>query len=105
MRKNNMRSNAIDCLFQLDGQEYAVPDGRHVLGRVVFAEDATAPAICGGVPEIGLHMASPGFDAFTEVWTTDAPPEAGEYQGLVYAHDGEYLFCAGSIPADGTYRE
>ncbi|MFF1508317.1 FkbO/Hyg5 family chorismatase [Streptomyces sp. NPDC058326] len=97
--------NKIDCDFHYEGERAETAAGRHVLGRVVFGEATAAPTVRDGVPEIGLHMASPGFDSFTEVWSTDAPAETGEHRGLVYAHDGEYLFCAGVIPEGATYRE
>jgi chorismatase len=99
-----MSRNEIDCSFQLADHEWTVPGDRHILGRVRFGEAHTAPALRDGVPEIGLHMASPGFDSFTEVWTTGSAAQGGEYRGLIYAHEGEYLFCAGSIPSSGTYR-
>ncbi|MFG2836355.1 FkbO/Hyg5 family chorismatase [Streptomyces zaomyceticus] len=100
-----MTNNQIDCMFQYENEQAGPPGGRHILGRVVFGEASTAPAVRDGAPELGLHMASPGFDHFTETWTTDAPAQSGEHRGLVYAHDGEYLFCAGRIPESGTYRQ
>ncbi|WP_327347366.1 FkbO/Hyg5 family chorismatase [Streptomyces europaeiscabiei] len=100
-----MNRDSIDSTFQFDGEDLAIPHGRHVLGRVVFGELAAGPALRDGVPEIGVHMASPGFDQFSEVWTTDAPAVGGEYRGLVYSHDGEYLFCVGRIPETGVYRD
>ncbi|MGW3183778.1 FkbO/Hyg5 family chorismatase [Kitasatospora sp. NPDC001119] len=100
-----MKHNQLDSIFQFEGEQSPLPEDRHVLGRVIFGEVSTRPALHDGAPEIGVHMASPGFDSFTEIWRTDTVADSGEYQGLAYAHDGEYLFCAGSIPASGTYRE
>ncbi|MFD0340146.1 FkbO/Hyg5 family chorismatase [Streptomyces sp. NPDC127117] len=100
-----MKREPIDSAFQFADEADTVPDGRHVLGRVMFGERPTGPALRGGTSEIGVHMASPGFDPFSEIWTTGVPATGGEHRGLVYAHDGEYLFCAGRIPEAGTYRD
>lgn len=54
---------------------------------------------------MGVHLAGDGTDLVTEVWETDSPVVSGIYQDLAYAHDGEYLFCAGRVPENGSYRE
>ncbi len=103
--------NEIFCTFHR-GENPSAPgedgeDGgqRHVLGRVVLGGRTLPPALHDGVPVVQVHMASPGFDSATEVWTTDRPALGGEHQGLTYAHDGEYFFCAGTIAPSGTYRD
>ncbi|GAA2680066.1 pteridine-dependent deoxygenase [Nonomuraea recticatena] len=81
------------------------PSGRHLLGRVAFLDHHRPPAVRDGVADMGVHLARDESALVTEVWETDAPPTSGMYRDLVYAHDGEYLFCAGQIPEGGSYRE
>ncbi|MEV2270676.1 FkbO/Hyg5 family chorismatase [Nonomuraea africana] len=83
----------------------ATPSGRHVLGRVAFLGHHSAPAVRAGAPEIGIHLVGAEVERVTEVWETDSPVVSGMYQDLAYAHDGEYLFCAGQVPEGGSYRE
>ncbi|MFD1930992.1 FkbO/Hyg5 family chorismatase [Nonomuraea mangrovi] len=81
------------------------PSGRHVLGRVAFLDHHSAPAIHAGVAGVGVHLAKDENDLVTEVWETDSPVTSGMYQDLAYAHDGDYLFCAGQVAGTGSYRE
>ncbi|MGV9307614.1 FkbO/Hyg5 family chorismatase [Nonomuraea sp. NPDC003727] len=95
--------NGLHCRLLPSGEP--APSGRHVLGRIAFMDHHRAPAIRAGVADMGVHLAKDGNSHVTEVWETDAPVTSGMYQDLVYAHDGEYLFCAGQVPANRSYRE
>jgi chorismate lyase / 3-hydroxybenzoate synthase len=50
-----------------------------------------------------VHMAGSAKEGAAEVWTTARPAESGRYNGISYAHDGEYIFCAGYIPSSAVY--
>ncbi|MGK5496646.1 FkbO/Hyg5 family chorismatase [Streptomyces sp. URMC 125] len=102
-----VRSSAPQCVFApLSGEEDAAPPaGRQVLGRVDYGFRSVPPGLRGGVPAMGVHMASEGADPFTELWLTDRPVRPGEDRGLVYAEDGEHLFCAVRVAERGVYRE
>nr|WP_239062249.1 FkbO/Hyg5 family chorismatase [Streptomyces sp. SID13031] len=41
--------------------------------------------------------------SFAEVWTTGRPVVAGEFDDVVYGHDGEYAFCAVQVPPADRY--
>ncbi|MDX8033214.1 hypothetical protein SK803_23605 [Lentzea sp. BCCO 10_0856] len=77
----------------------AVPDdpARSRLGVVRFAGTSFNPVLEAGHPELTVHLAEPGL-GFAEVWTSAHSVESGEHKAITYAHDGEYLFCAGRIP-------
>jgi chorismate lyase/3-hydroxybenzoate synthase len=98
-------TGGIACDFRMHGSDFRAPYGRYALGKVNFGTSVGPPTICDGTPEINVHMSSPGFDAFSEIWTTDSAPETGTYRGLSYAHDGEYIFCCGRIPESDSYRD
>ncbi|WP_327344777.1 chorismate transformation enzyme, FkbO/Hyg5 family [Caballeronia glebae] len=44
-------------------------------------------------------------DGFAEIWTCAGPIRSGRFNDLVFAHDDEFLFCAGFIPSSGQYTE
>ncbi|SFR24681.1 hypothetical protein SAMN04488564_1089 [Lentzea waywayandensis] len=77
----------------------AVPDdpARARLGVVRFAGTSFNPVVKAGYPELTVHLADEDR-GFAEVWTSAHGVESGEHKAIAYAHDGEYLFCAGRIP-------
>lgn len=77
--------------------------GHRVLGAISYSAESTDPVVVDGRVELGLHMTSTPDDGFSEIWTTRRPVEAGEHNGVVYAHDGETLLCAGRIATSGEY--
>ncbi|MGI5506159.1 hypothetical protein [Lentzea sp. CA-135723] len=90
-----VRSRAISSTFEpleadQDGQ-------RHRLGVVRFAGTSFNPVVKNGCPELTVHLAD-DRGGFAEVWTSAHGVESGEHKAIAYAHDGEYLFCAGRIP-------
>lgn len=70
---------------------------RSRLGVVRFADTSFNPVLRTGHPELTVHLAGER-DGFAEVWTSSRGVESGEHKAIAYAHDGEYLFCAGRIP-------
>ncbi|GLY50738.1 hypothetical protein [Lentzea sp. NBRC 102530] len=90
-----LRARALSSTFEPLG---AIADGqRHRLGVVRFAGTSFNPAVKDGHPELTVHLADER-DGFAEVWTSAHGVESGEHKAIAYAHDGEYLFCAGRIP-------
>ncbi|MBM2619671.1 hypothetical protein JIG36_29535 [Actinoplanes sp. LDG1-06] len=75
----------------------------NVLGRIDYTTAAADPVVSAGGPRLALHMARDRGEAFSEVWTSPHEVTAGEHDGVVYAHDGEFLFLAGRIPESGSY--
>jgi hypothetical protein len=77
----------------------AVPadPARARLGVVRFAGTSFNPVVRAGHPELTVQLAEDG-PGFAEVWTSSRGVESGEHKAIAYAHDGEYLFCAGRIP-------
>jgi chorismate lyase / 3-hydroxybenzoate synthase len=71
------------------------------LGRIVFGATSGHPEIEGGVPTLRMQMSEP----FIEEWTTTGRLHSGTFKDLVYAHNGEFLFCAGFIPATDHYTD
>jgi chorismate lyase / 3-hydroxybenzoate synthase len=74
----------------------------NVLGRIIFGAQSGHPSVDDGVPTLRLRMSG---DSFIEQWTGAGKREHGSFNGLVYAHDDDYLFCAGFIPASGHYTQ
>jgi chorismate lyase / 3-hydroxybenzoate synthase len=70
------------------------PPNTTVLGAVAYAVQPRDPHFDNGFPTLTVHMVDDTADAFTEVWYTDRQVEHGTLDGVVHAHDGEYLFCA-----------
>jgi chorismate lyase/3-hydroxybenzoate synthase len=91
-----LRARALSSTFEL---LTAVPDdpARSRLGVVRFAGTSFNPVVKAGHPELTVHLADDGL-GFAEVWTSSHSVESGEHKAIAYAHDGEYLFCAGRIP-------
>ena len=75
----------------------------NVLGRINYTTVAAGPVVAAGHPVLDLHMARTPGDAFSEVWTTHGKVVTGEHEGLVFGHDGEFLFVAGSVPEGARY--
>jgi chorismate lyase / 3-hydroxybenzoate synthase len=72
---------------------------------VVFQSTSEPPTIDGGAPRITIPMAAEGADSFTETWSTDRPVRTGTSGDLVFAEDGEYLFCGFRVEPRATYQE
>ncbi|MCP2242550.1 chorismate transformation enzyme, FkbO/Hyg5 family [Lentzea aerocolonigenes] len=91
-----LRARALSSKFE---PLTAVPEdpARARLGVVRFAGTSFNPVLRAGHPELTVHLAEEGRE-FAEVWTSSRGVESGEHKAIAYAHDGEYLFCAGRIP-------
>ncbi|MFM0325662.1 FkbO/Hyg5 family chorismatase [Caballeronia glebae] len=76
-----------------------------VLARIVFGATSGPPCIENGVPTLHLAMYDDARDGFAEIWTCAGPIRSGRFNDLVFAHDDEFLFCAGFIPSSGQYTE
>ncbi|BAO89763.1 FkbO/Hyg5 family chorismatase [Caballeronia cordobensis] len=76
-----------------------------VLARIVFGDTAGPPAIDGGVPTLRLAMYDNARDGFAEIWQGAAPVRSGTFNDLVFAHNDEFLFCAGFIPSSDRYTD
>jgi len=50
-------------------------------------------------------MTAEGAGSFAETWFTDRPVSAGSVDDLVFAEDGEYLFCVFRVGPRATYQE
>lgn len=101
-----VRAGTLDCVFDMPLR--GVPEvlaGRNVLGRVAYTHSGGGPTLDQGVPLSRVPMVAPGAVPFTEVWVTDRPVRAGLRDDLVYAEDGEYLFCAARIGVRGVCRD
>ncbi len=79
--------------------------GKQILGAVNYTSRAVGPRIGAGFPELDIHMADDENEQFAEVWITEEQTSHGERDGISYAHDGEYFFCAGLIPSLPRYTE
>jgi hypothetical protein len=91
-----LRARALSSRFE---PLTAVPDdpARSRLGVVRFAGTSFNPVLRAGHPELTVFLADDS-SGFAEVWTSSRGVESGEHKAITYAHDGEYLFCAGRIP-------
>lgn len=91
-----LRAHALSSAFE---PLTAVPDdpARSRLGVVRFTGTSFNPVLTAGHPELTVFLAEEGH-GFAEVWTSSRSVESGEHKAIAYAHDGEYLFCAGRIP-------
>lgn len=76
-----------------------------VLARIVYGATSGAPRIENGVPILRLAMCDDARDAFDEIWTSAGPIHSGSFNDLVFAHNDEFLFCAGFIPSSDRYTE
>jgi chorismate lyase/3-hydroxybenzoate synthase len=79
--------------------------GENLLGIVNYATASRGSELCDGHPVLTMHMVDSPAEGATEVWTTSRPTESGSYNGISYAHDGEYIFAAGHIPPTSIYTE
>ncbi|MFD4671235.1 hypothetical protein ACFWNN_15980 [Lentzea sp. NPDC058450] len=91
-----LRARALSSTFEPLGADPDAKD-RHRLGVVRFAGTSFNPVVRNGYPELTVHLADE-HRGFAEVWTSAHGVESGEHKAIAYAHDGEYLFCAGRIP-------
>jgi chorismate lyase / 3-hydroxybenzoate synthase len=87
------------------GNPVQTAPGENLLGIVNYATTSRGPELCDGYPVLTMHMADAVEECATEVWTTSRPTESGTHNGISYAHDGEYIFAAGSIPPSSIYTE
>lgn len=76
---------------------------RHLLGVVDFTTYSGEITVDNGFPRVSVHVADSTEAGFAEVWTTRRAVAAGEFEGIPYGHDGEFLFCAFHIPEMGDY--
>ncbi|BAN26810.1 FkbO/Hyg5 family chorismatase [Caballeronia insecticola] len=83
------------------GQE----EGGGVIGRIVFGATSGAPRIEQGVPTLHLNMNDDARHGFAEVWNASGDTHSGITNGLVFAHDDAFLFCAGFVPLADRYTE
>ncbi|KXU91478.1 hypothetical protein CR51_31940 [Caballeronia megalochromosomata] len=79
--------------------------GDDVLARIVFGDASGRPSIENGVPTLRLAMCDDAHEGFAEIWTSAGPIHSASINGLVFAHNDEFLFCAGFIPASDRYTE
>jgi chorismate lyase/3-hydroxybenzoate synthase len=100
---NPTKKSGIACVFQRPEAYHSASD-QHVLGRIVYKNGSAPPAIYDGAPQVGLHMVGAGIESFTEVWLTDRRVRSGSLGPLVYAEDGEYLFCSVRVDEQCVYR-
>ncbi|GAA2357582.1 pteridine-dependent deoxygenase [Saccharopolyspora halophila] len=89
----------------LDDVDEQLPREKNVLGVINYTSSAADPEVSRGHLRVDIHMAGSEADGFAEVWTTDRPVETGEFGGIGYAHDDEYLLCAGRIAPAEHYAE
>jgi chorismatase len=79
-----------------------VPDlDAGVLGVVSYANRAAAPDLRSDSPSMSIAMVAD--KGFAEVWRSSGEVVAGRYGDLVYATDGEFLFCCGQTGAAADY--
>jgi chorismate lyase / 3-hydroxybenzoate synthase len=79
--------------------------GANLLGVVNYSTTSLGPELRDGYPVLTMHMVNTEKEGAAEVWTTSRPTESGTHNGISYAHDGEYIFAAGHIPASAFYTE
>jgi chorismatase len=58
-----------------------------------------------GIPTLTLPIDRAQAEGFTETWHVDGTVHGGGDQELLYAHDGEFLFCAGVIAPSPRYAD
>ncbi|WP_250517337.1 FkbO/Hyg5 family chorismatase [Caballeronia sp. INDeC2] len=88
------------------GSGFVDPDatcGDDALARIVFGDASGRPCIENGVPTLRLDMRVSARDGFAEIWTSAGPIRSGSINDLVFAHNDEFLFCAGFIPPSDRY--
>ncbi|WP_202550907.1 FkbO/Hyg5 family chorismatase [Streptomyces sp. SID8352] len=75
-----------------------------VLGFVTHGTELDSGLRFDGIPRLSLPVSDSGWQ-FSETWSAGGAVRSGRVGNLVYAHDGERLFCAAHIPASPTYHE
>lgn len=96
-----LRARALSSRFEpLAAAEDDAEDDpvRSRLGVVRFAGTSFNPVLRAGCPELTVFLTEDDRSGFAEVWSSPHGVESGEHKAIAYAHDGEYLFCAGRIP-------
>ena len=79
-------------------------DGDGVLAVVSRGRRSAAPVLRDGVPALRVAVPEAGPTGRVEVWRTGRSVTSGQDDdGLVHAHDGQYLFCAARIRHDEDY--
>ena len=78
-------------------------DPDRLLGVVRFSDRSGGPDLTAGHPVLEIETTRDAADASTEVWLSDRDVVRGSREGLVYGHDGEYLFCAGRVEQANGY--
>ncbi|MEV0223803.1 FkbO/Hyg5 family chorismatase [Streptomyces sp. NPDC050704] len=94
----------LDALDDLDTIGTA-PEPGAPLGVVRYTTRGLDPAVRDGVPVLDLPMVHTRDGGFVEVWPARGPVTSGERDGIVYALDGTYMFCAGRIAPAATYTK
>lgn len=82
-------------------EELAPAPNETVLGVVEYSDRVGGPISWDGYPWLAVPMAPAGGQPFAEIWQTAGKVVSGEYNGLAYGHDGEYLFCCGRVEETG----
>ncbi|MEV8373454.1 FkbO/Hyg5 family chorismatase [Kribbella sp. NPDC056861] len=80
----------------------------HPLGIVLHTtpepDDVTSVVVdLPKTPLVRLPDVLDPAQSFAEVWTTGRPVESGEFDDVVFGHDGEYVFCAVRVPSADKY--
>lgn len=89
----------LTCLFENDPR--AVTEG--VLAVISHAYSSEAPTLQQGRPTLGISVPQTRQPGQVEIWRTGDAVVSGKQDGLVYAHDGNYLFCGGMVRHDADY--
>ncbi|WP_432096586.1 FkbO/Hyg5 family chorismatase [Streptomyces sp. bgisy100] len=93
------------CEYLVPGRESGIQSGRFVIGDVVYGPEVSTPLTSGNAPVLSVHMTETADRARTERWTVDRPVRTGTENGLHYAYNDDYLFCAGHIPEQELYTD
>ena len=101
----SLTRNSLTSFFGSTGRTKKDLTGKNILGAVNYASGAAGPRIGDGFPELDIHMTDDEHEQFAEVWITEEQISHGARDGIGYAHDGEYFFCAGRIPPLPRYTE
>jgi len=97
----------INCSFVETTRDAAAPRSG-LLGQVIYGGHAQRGAVLEqlqGIPSLRLPMDRAKAEGFTEIWRVDGTVHEGGDEELLYAHDGEFLFCAGIIPPAPRYAD
>lgn len=97
------QAHVLTCTFDSLTNPVGHPPDEHVLGKVNYSTECQDPILRNDHPELSLHLAESKSHGFAELWTTPGTVETGERDGIVYAHDGDNLFCAGRVGPSDRY--